>query len=655
MRWEVQIMPSRTSCFKTLLRSDWRHYWPIAFLYTLVWLVALPVPLWQQTSWPQENMPMAVRLQNAMSYADMAALWMCLIFAVLAAMAVWSYLMKASFTQFMHALPVTRGTQYAAHFTAGFSLLTAAHVVTLLAVILVMASRGVLLWSACLHWFLVAELTALFYFSLATLCCAITGWLLAVPVFYAGLNCVFIVGAELVKELVRQCGYWGYYGGSGFPRFVYLLTPAYQMAQNYGSVYQSGEPELYGTYSFDVHALSTAAVYAAVGLVLALAAYLLYRLRSSESAGDAVSFAWLRPIVQWVITLFGGVGLGIAFTMVFLGERDLIRAVVFMCLFGVLCYIAVEMLLQKRYKVFTRRLLICCCICCAVIIGLCAALRAGVFGYEKRGPAAAQVQSVAVGGETNGTAVVEDAALIEKIVTLHRKVAALPPAERDALEMGTAAASEKTWVSLRLNYELKNGASLSRWYNFPVGGETLRLINEILNDPTVRSQTIFPKYDPRHVEGVTGAIVEGTYHDLGLTDREEDNWESHTFSLTAEQAKELYTTLGRESREKGTYDVSQGGNADVYITFSIPSREEHSEHIYRDESYLNLNLNRCPRTRELLKELLSDAREISRSDEWEDWEDQEIWDTQADWDAEDTCTEETGCATTAGVSTVQRA
>ena len=222
-------------------------------------------------------------------------------------------------------------------------------------------------------------------------------------------------------------------------------------------------------------------------------------------------------------------------------------------------------------------------------------------------------------------AVVEDAALIEKIVTLHQKVAALPPAERDALEMGTTAASEKSWVSLRLNYELKNGASLSRWYNFPVGGETLRLINEILNDPTVRSQTIFPKYDPRRAEGVTGAIVEGTYHDLGLTDREEENWEDHTFSLTAEQAKELYTTLGRESREKGAYDVSQGGNADVYITFSIPSREEHSEHIYRDECYLNLNLNRCPRTRELLKELLSDAREISRSDEWEDWEDQEIF------------------------------
>ena len=77
-----------------------------------------------------------------------------------------------------------------------------------------------------------------------------------------------------------------------------------------------------------------------------------------------MSFSWLRPIVQWVIALFGGVGLGIAFMMVFLGERDLIRAVVFMCLFGVLCYIAVEMLLQKRYKVFTRRLLICCCICC---------------------------------------------------------------------------------------------------------------------------------------------------------------------------------------------------------------------------------------------------------------------------------------------------
>ena len=41
-------MPRKTSfCNGTLLRSDLRHYWPAGFLYVLVWLVLLPIPLLQ--------------------------------------------------------------------------------------------------------------------------------------------------------------------------------------------------------------------------------------------------------------------------------------------------------------------------------------------------------------------------------------------------------------------------------------------------------------------------------------------------------------------------------------------------------------------------------------------------------------------------------
>lgn len=40
-------MRSATSFFdKTTARSDLRRHWPIAFIYTCVWLVGLPVNLW---------------------------------------------------------------------------------------------------------------------------------------------------------------------------------------------------------------------------------------------------------------------------------------------------------------------------------------------------------------------------------------------------------------------------------------------------------------------------------------------------------------------------------------------------------------------------------------------------------------------------------
>ena len=47
MSWEVLTMRSVTSFFNpALARSDLRRHWPILFLYTAIWLVALPVQLY---------------------------------------------------------------------------------------------------------------------------------------------------------------------------------------------------------------------------------------------------------------------------------------------------------------------------------------------------------------------------------------------------------------------------------------------------------------------------------------------------------------------------------------------------------------------------------------------------------------------------------
>ena len=48
MSWEVLTMRSVTSFFNpALARSDLRRHWPILFLYTAIWMVALPVQLFR--------------------------------------------------------------------------------------------------------------------------------------------------------------------------------------------------------------------------------------------------------------------------------------------------------------------------------------------------------------------------------------------------------------------------------------------------------------------------------------------------------------------------------------------------------------------------------------------------------------------------------
>ena len=581
-------MPSRTSFFKTLLKSDWRHYWPVAFVYTGAWIIAQPVSLWQNTRY-QNPLPMALRMESQMANHQ-AAIWLCAFCAICAAMAVWSYLMKSASTQFMHALPATRRIQFAAHFTAGFSMMTAAHILTCFATIGVMALRGAALWGAALRWLAVAELTALFFFGLATICCIITGWLLAAPVFYGGLNCVFIVLASLVQELMVQCRYWGYHRGD-FPGIIHWLTPVFRMTEHYRGTYRFLDNYDYGMYVANPKTLSVAAIYGAVGLVLAVCAYLLYEKRPSETAGDAVSFRWLRPIVKWVISLCGGMGLGLFFVSLFLGEQNIVLCGASICIFGILCFIAVEMLLQKSYRVFRRGLFIGCGALCAVLVALCAVLNADVFGYQDYLPPAEKVDRVFLytGSGPEDTAMLTDDAHIRQVLELHQALTEMPEDER-WIDRNDGTGSE-TYFYLDLSYTMKNGTSVYRIYNFvlPEGGEIHHMLNELYNDPAMRQQLIFPEYEAGGEATVTGGSV-----DLYRYDDQYGASYEERMDLTKEQAKTLYVTLGREAAEQGTWDVVNN-RLQANIDFEN----------YADQGffvYTHVNLDCCPKTLQLLEE-----------------------------------------------------
>lgn len=582
-------MLSKTSCFKTLVKSDWRHYWPIAFGYAVLWLILQPVGLWQNTRW-ENDLPMALRIESFMAGKG-SILWMCAIFAMITAMAVWSYLMKSSSVQFMHALPATRRAQFAAHYTAALTMLTAVHILTFLAIIGIMAIRGAVVWGAAFLWLLVAELTMVFFFALATLCCMITGWLLAAPVFYGGLNCVFVVVASLVQELTAQCNYWGYARGE-LPRFIYWLTPALRMGQTYNAEYQY--VDIYETAVFRANpdALRTAAIYFAVGLVLAVCAYLFYEKRPSETAGDAVSFRWLRPIVKWVIAVCGGMVMGLFLVSLFLGERNIVMATAAMCIFGVLCYIAVEMLLRKSYRVFRWPLLTGCGILCAVFVVLSVMLHADVFGYEKAIPVLNDVESVDVSGSgASYSAQFSDSADIQKVLTLHEELIGASD-EVKMEDIDTASAERKTSY-LEINYVLENGTTLQRSYYFaiPEGSNLHHMLNDFYNDPAVRHQTIFPQYEEGGEANVTGGMV--NLYDC-TDDEKLEYGVSRQFELTRDQAREIYTTLGRETCEKGNRDILTGGGLQCEFNFEN----------YADQGYFlyaSVNLDCCPKTLKLLE------------------------------------------------------
>lgn len=131
-------MPRKTSFFNgTLLRSDLRHYWPAGFLYVLVWLMVLPIPLLQTGfdyvhSWPDRPELLAAELHNIYYSAMTGSMVLAVLSGIVIPMAVYAYLMAPRSVGLMHALPVKRTTQYISHFAAGFGLLTGGNVLIFL-------------------------------------------------------------------------------------------------------------------------------------------------------------------------------------------------------------------------------------------------------------------------------------------------------------------------------------------------------------------------------------------------------------------------------------------------------------------------------------------------------------------------------------------
>lgn len=123
MSWEVLTMRSAKSFFNgAIARSDLRRYWPVLFLYVGLWLLFLPIPVWNRAA---ERNPALVNLTELCADTYATAVVLALIFGGIMATAVFSYLMQTRSVGAMHALPQRRGTLFWTHFLTGWAMLAA--------------------------------------------------------------------------------------------------------------------------------------------------------------------------------------------------------------------------------------------------------------------------------------------------------------------------------------------------------------------------------------------------------------------------------------------------------------------------------------------------------------------------------------------------
>ena len=527
-------MRSATSFFdKTTARSDLRRHWPIAFIYTCVWLVGLPVNLWSSSMWMPEEMTPALRAAQIIigSYPTLAGA--LFVFGCVLAMALMGYLMSPRAVGLLHALPVRRGTLLATHTLVGWLMLNVPALLAVLVSIPVQAYYGGVAWGALGAWLLVHCGLSLFFLALGLLCAMVTGWLLAIPAIYAVVNFAVIAAAGLVRTLCSLFCY-GYAGDDDFAPFVYWLTPVVNLVKRFGTcgVERSDAAPYPWQVQFPADVVHAVGIFTAAGAALLALSYLLYRRRKSESAADPAAFPWMRPVFRYGTGLLGGLALGLGLYQLVLGWRmesetgRWVGLLVSTVLMGALCYYAAEMLVRKSLRVL-RRSLPGAGLVCVLLALVCAGARFDVSGYAARVPDVSAVTQVQLRGSLGLSGVnCTEPETIETVIALHREIITLRPDEDDP----------ENSAYITLSYTLTDGSTLTRAYQLNPAGELEDALETVFNTGEVREKSLITS---RH----TGSW-RGGYLSLDRT--------GDAMQLTAAQAGEIYGALLR--------DIAQGHN-----------------------------------------------------------------------------------------------
>ena len=212
--------------------------------------------------------------------------------------------------------------------------------------------------------------------------------------------------------------------------------------------------------------------------VLTVVALEVYRRRQLERAGDLVTVGWVWPVFQYGLGICGGVALGLILYMNFFDEFGPWVFIVLTLIAAVMCAFAGRMLLKKTLRVFADGWKGCAILAGALFL-LLAGARLDLLGYQIWTPAADDVQEVSLSGVNSvpydggsyANYRITNPEEIAAVVDLHASVVR----RLEDLEQSGAsdnynedAYETETSTTLRLNYTMKDGRTVSRRYDMPI-------------------------------------------------------------------------------------------------------------------------------------------------------------------------------------------
>lgn len=543
-------MTSKTSCFNSsLLRRSLLKGAPLWGLWLLFWLLLLPVYLLTR----QDLVPFELT-RYLFDCLVVAGTFGVFFYGLAVAWLQFAWLYRTRSAYHYASLPIRRETQFVSRYLAGLLF----HLLPALAVTLLTMAAGVvkgenvvlpaLIFLAC------STLMFLFYYGLAVFCAHLTGHVAAMPVLYLIANFLAPV-LEYVLLLVANALLFGLSVSQHL--WPLWLSPLYYcLNRNIFSVEwlnRGGE-----TIGYVFTGWKPVLLFGAAGLVLAVLAFLLFRRRRMESAGDVIAVSWLKPVFRYGVTLCCGLTLGMIIATLILNSSQIHFGTLLPCILfaSVVGFLAAEMLLEKTIRVFQKKnfLRLGCALVAMTLLLL--ACRYDVFGFTRYVPQADEVVSVSL----DGGKAVANSTIIEKTIALHQEIVA----NRHEVEENRG-----SFRAYRITYYLKDGGRVERYYRLPVGDysdpdpSSLGYRMEVLvNDPVVLLENYFFTSDQIRLDSISVEYASGefgTYEQINMTPAQGEN-------LLEAMRKDV--SLGYLGKTGLLAEDGVAGNVSVYLQYT---------------------------------------------------------------------------------------
>ena len=546
---------SRLSFNTAVARSTLRRCWPLWAAYLGFLLVTFPLPLLSEIRTARGRSGVSLLYVCREQIAQMAVFQALagMAVAVLAVMLLFGYLYNGRGNTLMNSLPIRRESLFLTLYLTGLIPMLLCELLVMGLTMLLTAAYDIgTVWF--LRWFACAALGLLAFYGFALLCAMLTGNILVLPAVYVVLNLTVIGFETCIRELLSNL----VYGMTPGALRLSFLSPPVKISDDLKVV--TSYPE-----TVRMEGLGTLAVYAAVGVMFALLALLLYRKRRMESVSDFVAIPVLKPVFR-ICMGFGGAVLFAAvifenfFKNSVSGSAAAWVMAALLVIGACLGWLIAEMMIRRTVRAFPlprKGLALICLICVMTVI----AAETDVTGFEKRVPDPDKVDHVEFCYDSEFS----DPENIRLVTELHRELVRdkqiYDSKSEDYMRLGEKAyrlnaqgeQEADLWMDywVPISYVMQNGRELQRVYTIVFNAHDVdrpdstmgKILNLLNSREGIRSrmQTTVP--------------MEAQYVNYAVINREGLNGMENSYRLSPQETLELWNMAMLPDAEDGNLSL----------------------------------------------------------------------------------------------------